>query len=68
MQQIGGARPRPRIETLADLVFGLSLVIMMLVRPEGLFPSARQRAELHAAEESEIEAAQQRQELYEAER
>jgi branched-chain amino acid transport system permease protein len=28
------------------LVFGLALVIMMLVRPEGLFPSARRRAEL----------------------
>jgi hypothetical protein len=26
-QQIGGARPRPRIETLADLIFGLSLSI-----------------------------------------
>ena len=27
MQSVGGARPRPRIETLADLVFGLSLSI-----------------------------------------
>ena len=27
MQQVGGPRPRPRIETLADLVFGLSLSI-----------------------------------------
>jgi uncharacterized membrane protein len=27
MQTVGGARPRPRIETLADLVFGLSLSI-----------------------------------------
>ena len=26
-QQVGGARPRPRIETLADLIFGLSLSI-----------------------------------------
>src|SRR5712692_9534643 len=26
-QQIGGAHPRPRIETLADLIFGLSLSI-----------------------------------------
>jgi branched-chain amino acid transport system permease protein len=28
------------------LVFGLALVLMMLVRPEGLFPSAQRRAEL----------------------
>ncbi|CAN5623255.1 hypothetical protein BH23CHL5_BH23CHL5_07890 [soil metagenome] len=30
------------------LVFGLALVLMMLLRPEGLFPSSRRRAELHA--------------------
>jgi branched-chain amino acid transport system permease protein len=29
------------------LIFGLALVLMMLLRPEGLFPSARRRAELH---------------------
>jgi branched-chain amino acid transport system permease protein len=29
------------------LMFGLALVLMMLLRPEGLFPSARRRAELH---------------------
>jgi branched-chain amino acid transport system permease protein len=34
-----------------QLIFGVALVTMMLVRPEGLFPSARVRAELHAAEE-----------------
>lgn len=56
------------VSNFRTLVFGLSLVVMMVVRPEGLFPSARQRAELHAAEESEGEAAQQRQELVEAER
>jgi len=33
------------------LLFGLTLVIMMAVRPEGLIPSAQRRAELHAAEE-----------------
>jgi branched-chain amino acid transport system permease protein len=33
------------------LLFGIALVAMMIVRPEGLFPSARVRAELHAAEE-----------------
>jgi branched-chain amino acid transport system permease protein len=29
------------------LIFGLALVLMMLLRPEGLFPSARRKAELH---------------------
>ena len=33
-------------------LFGLVLVIMMAVRPEGLLPSARRRMELHAAEEN----------------
>jgi branched-chain amino acid transport system permease protein len=32
------------------LLFGLTLVIMMLIRPEGLVPSARRRLELHSAE------------------
>jgi branched-chain amino acid transport system permease protein len=32
------------------LIFGLALVILMLWRPEGLFPSARRRAELHSDE------------------
>ncbi len=33
------------------LLFGLTLVIMMSVRPEGLLPNAQVRQELHAAEE-----------------
>jgi ABC-type branched-subunit amino acid transport system permease subunit len=33
------------------LLFGIALVVMMLRRPEGLFPSQTRRAELHAAEE-----------------
>jgi branched-chain amino acid transport system permease protein len=33
------------------LLFGLTLVIMMAVRPEGLIPSAQMRAELHKDEE-----------------
>jgi branched-chain amino acid transport system permease protein len=33
------------------LLFGAVLVLMMLVRPEGLLPSERRRAELHADEE-----------------
>jgi branched-chain amino acid transport system permease protein len=39
------------------LLFGLTLVIMMAVRPEGLIPSARRRAELHAADEAPNPAA-----------
>jgi ABC-type branched-subunit amino acid transport system permease subunit len=33
------------------LLYGLALVLMMLLRPEGLFPSQRRRRELHVAEE-----------------
>ena len=33
------------------LLFGGALVLMMLFRPEGLFPSQRRRRELHVAEE-----------------
>jgi branched-chain amino acid transport system permease protein len=33
------------------LLYGIALVLMMLLRPEGLFPSQRRRAELHVAEE-----------------
>ncbi|MCX6081020.1 MAG: branched-chain amino acid ABC transporter permease [Chloroflexi bacterium] len=33
------------------LLFGLTLVIMMAVRPEGLIPSAQRKAELHSEEE-----------------
>ena len=35
------------------LLYGVALVLMMLLRPEGLFPSQRRRAELHVAEELE---------------
>src|SRR6266508_442565 len=34
------------------MLFGMVLVIMMLVRPEGLVPSIRRRAELHPDEET----------------
>ena len=50
------------------LIFGVSLVVMMLVRPEGLFPSARVRAELHAAEEDEGAVEQERAQLVDIER
>ncbi|HEY0443458.1 MAG TPA: branched-chain amino acid ABC transporter permease [Candidatus Limnocylindrales bacterium] len=33
------------------LLYGLALVLMMLFRPEGLFPSQRRKRELHAADE-----------------
>jgi ABC-type branched-subunit amino acid transport system permease subunit len=33
------------------LLYGLALVLMMLFRPEGLFPSQRRKRELHASEE-----------------
>ena len=34
-------------ENLRMLLFGLAMIIIMLVRPEGLWPSRRRRAELH---------------------
>jgi len=37
------------------LIFGIALVVMMLLRPEGLFPSRRRQRELHTAAEGEIE-------------
>jgi ABC-type branched-subunit amino acid transport system permease subunit len=34
------------------LLYGLALVLMMLFRPEGLFPSRQRRRELHVADEA----------------
>jgi hypothetical protein len=34
------------------LLFGLTLVIMMSIRPEGLIPNAQRRAELHTDDEA----------------
>lgn len=31
-----------------NLIYGIALVLMMLIRPEGLFPSRRRRQELHS--------------------
>ena len=45
------------------LLYGLALVLMMLLRPEGLFPSRRRRSELH---ESPDEAAESNEELVQA--
>ncbi|MFT3893845.1 MAG: hypothetical protein QM730_19620 [Anaerolineales bacterium] len=37
------------------LLFGLTLVIMMSLRPEGLLPNAQVRQEMHEAEEAAVE-------------
>jgi len=37
------------------LLYGIALVLMMLFRPEGLFPSQRRRRELHVADELAID-------------
>jgi ABC-type branched-subunit amino acid transport system permease subunit len=39
------------------LLYGIALVLMMLFRPEGLFPSQRRRRELHIAEDLDPEDA-----------
>jgi branched-chain amino acid transport system permease protein len=36
------------------LLYGVALVAMMLLRPEGLFPSQRRRRELHTEEDAEF--------------
>jgi branched-chain amino acid transport system permease protein len=36
------------------LLYGIALVAMMLLRPEGLFPSRRRRRELHVRDEEEF--------------
>jgi branched-chain amino acid transport system permease protein len=56
------------ISRARTLIFGTALVVLMIVRPEGILPSARVKAELHAAEEDETEAAQQRSEIFEEQR
>jgi branched-chain amino acid transport system permease protein len=41
------------IPKYSNLIYGAAIVLFMLVRPEGLIPSARRRAELHEADEEE---------------
>ena len=41
------------IPEYSSLIYGVAIVLFMLVRPEGLIPSARRRAELHEEEEEE---------------
>jgi branched-chain amino acid transport system permease protein len=45
-------------------ILGISLVLLMNVRPEGLFPSGRRKAELHAGDEAIVEDHQQRETLF----
>ena len=53
-------RQRPACPILSDidflqyqfLLYGIALVAMMLLRPEGLFPSQRRRRELHTEEDA----------------
>jgi branched-chain amino acid transport system permease protein len=55
-QSVGKSLNIPALATI-DLglwrwfFFGLAIVIVMVIKPEGLFPSAARRAELHAEEE-----------------
>jgi branched-chain amino acid transport system permease protein len=43
------------LEDYRMLVFGALLIFMMIVRPEGLWPSKRRRMELHEADETPVE-------------
>lgn len=56
------------ISRFRTLIFGTALVTLMILKPEGLFPSARRKAELHAAEEDATEAAHERATLFDAQR
>ncbi|HEY9102552.1 ABC transporter permease subunit [Chitinimonas sp.] len=44
-------------ENLRMLLFGIALIFVMLVRPEGLWPSKRRKAEFHEADEAAAEGA-----------
>lgn len=56
------------VSRLRTLIYGTALVVLMVVKPEGILPSRRVKAELHAAEEDEGEAAQQRDTLFGSQR
>lgn len=62
LPNIGSAALRDFIATSIDpnqmrlFLFGLTLVIMMIVRPEGLVPDARHQAELHSDSPEENES------------
>jgi hypothetical protein len=38
------------------LLYGIALILMMLLRPEGLFPSRRRRRELHSVDVTSVAA------------
>jgi branched-chain amino acid transport system permease protein len=46
-----------QVPQYANLIYGAAIVLFMLIRPEGLIPSARRRSELHEEEEEEREEA-----------
>jgi branched-chain amino acid transport system permease protein len=50
------------ISKYSYLIYGVAIVLFMLLRPEGLIPSARRKAELHP--ETEDIAAAERQTLF----
>ena len=62
LKELNGFFDRVYVPVLSDidfigyqfLLYGIALVVMMLVRPEGLFPSVRRKRELRAAEEGEV--------------
>jgi branched-chain amino acid transport system permease protein len=45
------------ISEYSYLIYGVAIVLFMLLRPEGLVPSARRRAELHVEDEGPTEGA-----------
>ncbi|CAN5155881.1 ABC transporter ATP-binding protein [soil metagenome] len=45
-------------------ILGIALVLLMNLRPEGLFPSGRRKAELHVGDEDVVEEHQQRETLF----
>jgi branched-chain amino acid transport system permease protein len=49
--ELVGVESAVDIPRFKQLIFGLLLVLMMLLRPEGLIPSARRKAELHESED-----------------
>ncbi len=49
-------------------ILGIALVVMMNVRPEGIFPSGRRKAELHAGEESVVLEHQGQETLFDKQR
>jgi branched-chain amino acid transport system permease protein len=46
-----------QVPQYANLIYGAAIVLFMLLRPEGLIPSARRRSELHEEEEEKKDEA-----------